>query len=144
MINRRLVEGRLVLLHGYLNKLERLARCSRTAFLTDDVKAGAAESYLRRALEAVFDLGRHLLVKQGAVELAAEYKGIARGLGAQGIVGPELTEKLVQMAGYRNRMVHLYHLVSDEELYRIITHDLGDLREVARQIQAFVEGRGAP
>ncbi|MDI6871770.1 MAG: DUF86 domain-containing protein [Bacillota bacterium] len=139
MINRRLVEGRLVLLHSYLQALERLAGVPRAAFLADETKTGAAESYLRRALETVFDIGRHLLAKQGAVDLAAECKSIARGLGEKGIVSSELAEKLVPMAGYRNRLVHLYHLVTDEELYDIITKDLGDLRCFAHQVQQFLE-----
>jgi uncharacterized protein YutE (UPF0331/DUF86 family) len=141
MINQRLVESRLVLLHSYLQVLERLAGVPRTTFLADETKAGAAESFLRRALEAVLDLGRHLLAKQGAVDLAAEYKSIARGLGEKGIVSRGLAEKLVPMAGYRNRLVHLYHLVSDEELYDLITRDLGDLRLFVQEIEQYLEDR---
>jgi len=43
----------------------------------------------------------------------------------------ELGNKLIQMAGYRNRLVHLYNLIEDEELYEIISSGLKD-------IEAFV------
>jgi len=35
----------------------------------------------------------------------------AKGLFELGIVDKDLEEKLIQMAGYRNRLVHMYHLV---------------------------------
>lgn len=139
MINRLLVESRLDYIRQCVQDLEELARFPREVFLGDRTKTGAAESFLRRALEAVFDIGRHILAKQGAVDLAMEYRSIARGLGQKGIVNSELAERLVKAASYRNRMVHLYHLISDEELFEIITHDLEDLRSFARQVRGFLD-----
>ena len=38
-------------------------------------------SFLRRSLEAIFDIGRHIVAKRGpSIELAREYKSIAKGL----------------------------------------------------------------
>src|SRR3990172_9952062 len=63
--------------------------------------------YLRKSLEAVFDIGRHILAKTyGFREI--EYKAIARELGNRGVISEGLSEVLIQMAGYRNRMVHFY------------------------------------
>jgi len=75
----------------------------------------------------MFDIGRHILAKSGKMDMAAEYKAIAKGLGDIGAVGTALSEKLVQMAGYRSRLVYMYHIVSDEELYDIITTELDDI-----------------
>jgi len=88
----------------------------------------SAESYLRRSLEAIFDIGRHILAKTyGLKEL--EYKDIARQLGEKGIVEKDYSKILVKMAGYRNRMIHLYHEVSSEEIYHIIQNHLNDLEK---------------
>jgi len=35
------------------------------------------------------------------------------------------------MAGYRNRMVHFYDEITPQELYRIVTKDLGDFETFA-------------
>ncbi len=87
-------------------------------------------------------MGHHILAKSGHVELAGEYKSIARGLERIGAVDAQLGERLVQMAGYRNRMVHLYDEVADEELYAILTENLADVREFIRQIREFLRKRG--
>ncbi|MBE3579130.1 MAG: DUF86 domain-containing protein, partial [Caldanaerobacter subterraneus] len=55
--------------------------------------------------------------------------------GEYGYIDEELSKKLVKMVGYRNRMVHLYNLVTDEELYEIITSDLNDIEEFVKEIK---------
>ena len=52
---------------------------SYEVFCSDPRNVAAAESYLRRCLEALLDLGRHLLAK-GFGQAVSEYKEIARVL----------------------------------------------------------------
>lgn len=140
-VNRDLLEQRLTSIAEYLRRLEALAGNGPAPFSEGSLEAAAAESYLRRALEAVFDVGRHLLAKAGHTDLAGEYKAIARGLAQVGVVSPELGVTLVKMAGYRNRMVHLYDEVTEQELYTIIKSDLGDLRLFVKNIRDYLRSR---
>jgi uncharacterized protein YutE (UPF0331/DUF86 family) len=59
--------------------LDDLAALSDSEFMKPRNLA-AAESFLRRSLEAIFDVGRHVLATMGRIDLAQEYKAIARGL----------------------------------------------------------------
>lgn len=138
MINRRLVQERLGLILDYAGKLEVWARTPEAEFVTDWVKVTSAESCLRRCLEGIMDLGRHILAKTGSGAMAEEYRGIGKGLARQAVVDPILGNKLVLMAGYRNRLVHLYSEVTAEELHSILVRDLDDIREFIRQVKAFV------
>lgn len=52
---------------------------NKAEFLQNKHHVAAAESYLRRSLEALFDIGRHILAKKFAFP-ATEYKEIAKGL----------------------------------------------------------------
>jgi len=138
VISKLVVQSRLALINDCLTQLHRLSTLSLETFISDKDRVAAAESYLRRALEAIFDVGRHILAKSGGADLATEYKGIANGLGSKGVISPELAKSLVAMAGYRNRLVHLYHLVQEDELYEILQNDLGDLEAFSREVTAFV------
>ncbi|MBS4008332.1 MAG: hypothetical protein KGZ45_07905 [Clostridium sp.] len=60
MINKNLVYSRLVLIQDYLQQMFRLAVIPKEAFLENSDTVAAAESYLRRTLEAVFDISRHI------------------------------------------------------------------------------------
>jgi len=44
------------------------------------INTAAGESFLRRILEAIFDIGRHILAKRGHLDLSSEYKSIVKGL----------------------------------------------------------------
>jgi uncharacterized protein YutE (UPF0331/DUF86 family) len=117
------------------------------AFAADPRNAASAESYLRRALEALLDLGRHILAK-GVGQGPAEYKEVALGLARAQVLDEPHGALLVRMAGYRNRLVHFYDEVSDEELYEICTQhagDVGDLLDAllgwVRRHPELVEGR---
>jgi|SRR5690554_667684 uncharacterized protein YutE (UPF0331/DUF86 family) len=138
MINKTLIEQRLGFILEYHNQLAKFAEKTREEFLADKILVAATESYLRRILESIFDIGRHILAKNTRVDLAQEYKGIAKGLGELKVVNQDLSKKLVQMAGYRNRLVHLYNLVTDEELYNIIKNDLGDIKDFIKYISDYI------
>lgn len=138
MIDRQRILERLELMNHFLRQLKRLAAVDRRAFLMDPLASAAAESYLRRSLEAVFDIGRHILAKTGHVDLACEYKAIARGLVESGVVDQVLREPLTKMAGYRNRMVHFYHELTNEELYDVLQTSLVDIDSFIRNIRDYV------
>jgi uncharacterized protein YutE (UPF0331/DUF86 family) len=138
MIDKGLIKGRLLLIDDYITQLESLSQMPISEFLSDRRNAAAAESFLRRSLEAIFDIGRHILAKTGGINMATEYKAIARGLGERNVVSKDLSQKLIQMAGYRNRMVHMYHIIAEDELYNIITEDLNDIREFVVSIKKYL------
>lgn len=107
-------------------------------FNADKHIAAAAESYLRRALEALLDLGRHILAKGFGVA-PAEYKNIAIALGEKGVLNKKQTALFIKMAGYRNRLVHFYHEISRQELYEICSQRLGEIEAVLAAIQQWID-----
>lgn len=138
MINKQFIAERLILIDSFLKELHKLSTLDKDSFLSDKRNTAAGESFLRRTLEAIFDIGRHILAKTGYTEMATEYKSIARGLKEVGVVDEELSKKLTQMAGYRNRLVHLYNLVSDEELYTVICSNLKDIEDFISAIKKYI------
>lgn len=136
-VDKVLVKQRLALINEYLVELTELSQLEKEHFL-DKRTAASAESFLRRSLEAIFDVGRHILAKTGSADIAREYKGIAQGLSNMGIISKPLQDRLLKMAGYRNRMVHLYHQIADEELYEIVRDNLEDIRQFTADIRDYL------
>jgi len=136
-VHRRVVVDRLSVIDEALRDLRSLPLEDRAAFFSDRRNPWAAESCLRRALEALFDLGRHILAK-GYGHGVSEYKEIAATLGVCGVITAEEAETLRLIAGYRNRLVHFYHEVSRDELYAICSHELGDVETVADAYRRWV------
>ena len=135
-INQRVVAERLVWIERMVAQIRALPLSSMEEFLADARNVAAAESYLRRALEALLDLGRHILAK-GFGRGVSEYKAVARALAEEGVLNKEESRLLAVLAGYRNRMVHFYHEISPEELYAICIRDIEDLLRLAQVLRRW-------
>ncbi len=116
-----------------LRNLRLLPLTSYDSFIADQRNIAAAESFLRRALEAIMDIGRHVLAKSFAIDVS-DYKSIAVKLGEMHVIDKEIAEKMRLLAGYRNRMVHFYNEISEKELYEICSAQLGDVESVLHAI----------
>ncbi len=138
-IRENVVAERVSWIRRMLQGLRDLPLDSEKSFQEDPRTPAAAESYLRRALEALFDLGRHVLAK-GLGVAAVEYKQIAVQLAANGILCDEDSRLMRDMAGYRNRMVHFYDEVGTAELYQLARNATGDLERLLAVILEWIAG----
>lgn len=136
-IREKVVAGRTAVVRGMLAEIETLPLATLESFLADRRMVAAGESYLRRALEALLDLGRHLLAKGFGVA-AVEYQEIARALGECGVLDDTRAELLKRMAGYRNRLVHFYDEISSEELYGILTGHSAEIAAVLADLEGWL------
>lgn len=138
LVSRRVVADRLETINFLLGEIRSLPLGDRDAFFADRRNIWAAESCLRRSLKAVFDLGRHILAKGFGLGIS-EYKEIAARLHDQGVLSDQETRVLEILAGYRNRLVHFYHEVTQNELYEICAHKLGDVEMISRAIKDWLK-----
>jgi uncharacterized protein YutE (UPF0331/DUF86 family) len=128
-ISKRVVVDRLEWIDRMITEIQSLPLANLDEFMADTRNIWSAESCLRRGLEALFDLGRHILAK-GFGQGASEFKEIASGLAARGVISEDDRQLMHLLAEYRNRLVHFYHEVDAEELYQICRSELGDLRRL--------------
>lgn len=123
-------------------KMRELAALSADEFGADSKNYGLAEHYLRRSLEGVLTIGTHILSRLPV--RTKDYQDIIMELGKNGIVPRDFAEKNKKLAGYRNRIVHLYWEITEEELRNILKEHIYDIdqfceyfREVVRNPKKF-------
>jgi uncharacterized protein YutE (UPF0331/DUF86 family) len=136
-VSRRIAADRLSWIDRMLKEIRNLPLDSMEAFLGDSRNVFTAESCLRTSLEALFDLGRHILAK-GFGTGVTEYKEIAFELERQDVLDADEALLLKVLAGYRNRMVHFYHEITSKELYEICTRQLGDIQQVKEGLLKWI------
>ena len=137
-VSKRVVADRIEWITHMLHEIRALPLQDQEAFFTDSRNLWTAESCLRRALEALFDLARHILAKGLGVGVS-EYKEIAMKLGDNQVLSYQDAQLLGTLAGYRNRLVHFYHEVGSEELYLICRDQLGDLEKIVGAFKAWLK-----
>lgn len=138
MLSTKLVHERLSQIRASAIRLQKLIAHGKDNFVSEPDNFAIAEHHLRRALEAVLDIGRHIIAKQG-LGVPNDYRGILLALGQHGVLPQEFVRKVQGMAGYRNRLVHGYADVSPQEIYDVLDRHLKDLAEFSERILAFLE-----
>jgi uncharacterized protein YutE (UPF0331/DUF86 family) len=136
-ISRRITADRLARIDRMLTEIRNLPLDNIESFLGDSRNVFTAESCLRTSLEALFDLGRHILAKGFGIGVT-EYKQIASELERHGVLDSESALLLRVLAGYRNRMVHFYHEITSEELYEICTSELKDIEKTQQALLSWI------
>lgn len=136
-ISKKIVAAKCETVSEMLAGVHSLPLSTFEEFTRDPRMVAAGESYLRRALEAMLDLGRHVLAKGFGLPVP-EYAAIAEHLGRLGLLSSDSAADLKRMAGYRNRMVHEYDVVTPPELYKILSGQVSEVEEVVNSIRAWL------
>ena len=127
-LNREVLVSRLAEISKGLKELEKFRRLPLKEFQIG-YNFAISEHFLRRTLEAVFDIGSHILSRIPGVRVTT-YKEIALSLSKQGIIPQDFVQdKLIKIAGYRNRLVHFYYEIKEQELYQILQDNLEDIEK---------------
>jgi uncharacterized protein YutE (UPF0331/DUF86 family) len=134
----RVIADRLDWATRMVQTIRALPLADRPAFFADERNIWTADSCLRRALEALFDLGRHILAR-GFGEAPSEYKEVAAVLGKHNVLTAEDAALLKTLAGYRNRLVHFYHEVSAEELFEVCANHLSDVDRIITAYRQWLQ-----
>jgi len=104
-ISGRIVADRLDWINRMIKEIESLPLNDYETFTKDKRNIWSAESCLRSSLEALMDLGRHIIAK-GFGRGVSEYKEIASAMEKERVLNAKDTAIFKTMAGYRNSMVH--------------------------------------
>lgn len=137
-LSKRILVQRLDYISQMIGEIQSLPLENPMDFFSDRRNLWSAESCLRRALEAILDLGRHILAKCYGKGVT-EYKKIADELEKEGVLSRESAKIMKVLAGYRNRMVHFYHEMTQEELYSICSRELEDLVRLKESLLEWVK-----
>lgn len=125
MVQPEVIEDRIKKLQEYLDKLSQLAKTQKQEFLADFRNTESAKYLLQVSIECCLDIANHIIAS-AKFRSPNDYADSFRILHEQKIVPDSLIDNLVEMAKFRNRIVHIYWEISDELVYEIIQEKLGD------------------
>ena len=126
------IKDHLQRLVKYLNALKDIKKHSKEEFLENGILEASSERYLQLSIESCLNIGNRIIsLEQFDKEISAPetYADIFRILAKIGVIENEFSDKLVKMAKFRNRLVHIYWDIDKEEMYNIIQTNLGDFEK---------------
>lgn len=128
MVDREVVLKRLDHLEKKLNYLQDVEQFNKEEFSNNQDIYFRYERALHLAIEAVINLGNHLIADQN-LRTPESNRDIFKVLYENELINKQLYTNLEKMAGFRNILVHDYLTLDRELEYEIIQNSIADLRK---------------
>lgn len=120
-----------------LSHLQELALLPEDQFLSDPHKISSAKYNLIVAIEGTIDLCNHAISRNG-FRTPEDYADSFRVMAERGAFDSTFADALIQMARFRNRLVHIYWDINVADLLRILTTRLPDIHRFLGSFGAFI------
>lgn len=137
MVDKDIVMNRIKHLEDNINYLKKINNYEQETFSSDPDIYYRFERVLHLAVEAVLDLGNHLIADQN-LGTPDSNKDIFRILFENKIIDYDLKNSLIKMAGFRNILVHDYLDLNRELEYEIIKNNIKDIKNFMKVILKYV------
>lgn len=107
-------------------------------YLHDLIKRRACEKTVEVAIESLIDVSA-MIVSAQKFGLPVNEENIFDILIEKKVLGRELGEKLKDMKGFRNVLIHRYAHVDDEMVYHNLSNYLNDFYEFENAVESYLE-----
>ncbi len=120
-----------------LKRLDDLSTKEKKEFLNSPHLIGSAKYNLIVAIEGAIDICNHL-ISANKLKAPNDYADSFKILGETGVFEESFVQRLIEMARFRNRLVHIYWNLDDELIYTIICEDLKDIEQFLEIISSLL------
>jgi uncharacterized protein YutE (UPF0331/DUF86 family) len=128
-------------LSQYRLRLVELQQLTREEFLRDDLRQAAVERLLHLAIESCLNIGNRmvsLLQFEKPIETPETYADVFKALHHLGVVDEGFSKRLIEMAKFRNRLVHAYWDLEKETVYQILQNCAVDFQLFQENIVEYL------
>ena len=128
MVSTEKIIRKFASLDEHLDVLRKLADTPVEDFIRDKILIGSMRYYLQVSVESCLDVANHVIASE-RYRAPKDYSDSFAVLEEEGVVPGDLSNRLRQMAKFRNRLVHLYGEIDDRQVHAIVQTDLGDIEQ---------------
>ena len=137
VVDRELVLRKAAALEGYLGELEQFRNIDLETYRAEWKTQRVVERSLHLAIEVCLDLGDHLIADRG-LRVPTTQAEIFEILQDAGMLDASVSQCLMQMARFRNLLVHDYARIEPDKVLKILREHLGDLDAFKRNVLAQI------
>ena len=139
MLDNERILSKLDELESYVTELKSIMPKNYEEYIEEVEKKRSCERLLHIAIECVIDVCI-LIVKGLKLGLPSAEGDVFEKLGRKRIITHKMKNKLKEMKGFRNILVHRYSEVDDELVFEKLKN-IGDFREFKGQILKLIRKR---
>jgi len=117
--------------------LKRLKECEKAVFTSDPDKIGSTKYNFIIAIEAAIDMCNHIISRNG-YRAPEDYADAFAVLGENRAFEKSFVDDLKEMAKFRNRLVHIYWEIDENQIHDILQNRLEDFKVFLDQLAKFL------
>ena len=136
MVDTEVVNNKLIKLEEYIKDLNEYQDIEATKYKEDKILQRYLERTLHLAIESILDIGNHIISDErlGSPNNNAD---IIRILSKNDII-KQNKDRYIQMAKFRNIIVHDYTDIDEDIVLNIFKNGLNDLKEIFKWYKDYV------
>jgi len=135
-LDKKRILAKLDEMSGYVDELEEMLP-EEEEYRRDLIKRRACEKTVELAIESLLDAAA-ILVSSKRFGLPESEESIIDILVDKKVITQKLGEKIKDMKGFRNILVHKYGKKNDKLVYVFLTQNLGDFIEFEEQVKGYL------
>lgn len=121
-----------------VHRLQSLKTLDKDTFLNDPDKISSAKYNFVVAIESAIDICNHI-ISQNSYRVPEDYADTFQVMGEHGAFNKDFISALKEMARFRNRLIHLYMEIDDEQVHKILQTRLDDFIRFLDGIAVFLK-----
>ncbi len=137
-MEREIVTSRIRLMIKYIDRLQKFESITLQDYLDNFDYQLIAERLIQLLVEAASDINSYLLLQLHNITPPTYYDSFIEA-GKQGLISLELSRKLAQSAGMRNRLVHQYEKIDNTIVYQSFPKALTQYPLYIKEITVYLD-----
>lgn len=133
MVDRDVIVSKIDALKRHVERLKGIARLKEHIYLGSIDAQDIAIHNLQMAIQKCVDIGNHFF-SEWDIGAPSSYSEVFDEMRRRKIIGRPMVERLIRMAGLRNRIVHEYERINQKKIFSFIKNDLRDFDAFMKQI----------
>jgi uncharacterized protein YutE (UPF0331/DUF86 family) len=127
VVDRDLLRRKLTELAEYVDQVSEYRQLTAERYRADWKTQRIVERTLQMAIETCVDVASHVLADRG-LRAPSTYGETFEILTQAGLLSPDLSRVMVEMAGFQNIIVHEYARIDADLVIQVLRARLGDFR----------------
>ncbi|MDD2511223.1 MAG: DUF86 domain-containing protein [Syntrophomonas sp.] len=128
MVNNNKIRQKINILQNNIKFLDSLRQIPADEFLADPRNYLSATRILQISVEAMIDIANHIIARE-SLGVPQSYHDAIKILTREGYLPNNKEPTFRAMIRFRNRAVHMYDEIDEQEIYRIICENLNDFQD---------------
>ena len=128
-------------LNESLKDWERYQSISLEELHTDRDKRNMVLHAMLISIQSAIDIANHIIADKG-LRKPSTYRESFEILYEERLIPKVLSDRLSDLAGFRNILVHIYLRLDIDAVYEVLQRDLSALKEYERAVKRLLQGGG--